>query len=576
MCVCAGSPSRVTGEEYVAFVVVFAFAVSLERKVCPLRRHAPFRRLGRRTRRGRWHGIGAGSGGTDARAGYRSAAGRRDDRRAEEESRKGKNRWKKGAGGGRTRHARAERGAAGGAAGEAGTKPGLNLDVPASTGSRLGLTPLETPASIEVIPGSTIRKRGQQNINEAVTQNATGFTSAAAPGNGGSALAVRGFVGHSSVMRLYDGTRLFLGNGTITFPFDTWSAERIEVLRGPASVMYGEGAIGGVINVVPKKPTDYFTAEGEVGLSTDGQKRFGVGAGGPVNDRVSYRLDASGIQSDGWLDQEGNYSSLALSGALAYRATDDLKFTVSHDYGYQKPLRYFGTPLVNGSIPDSLRGKNYNVRDGKISYLDNWTQFKTEWSPTDWFQIRNVAYRITSERHWRNVEGYAYNSATQMIDRPVGNAVEILHGTDQIGNRTDAMFRTLLPGGAKNAFVAGFEVNHINHGRDNNNPFPGAPSVDPYQPNGGYFPRSTQTTPEYDARLDQYALFAENNLTVSKELSVIAGIRLDQPTVARVHHRIASEAYERSSSTSPGVPARSTPQSRTWLSMGNTRPASIP
>ena len=218
---------------------------------------------------------------------------------------------------------------------------------------------------------------------------------------------------------------------------------------------------------------------------------------------------------------------------------------MSHDYGYQKPLRYFGTPLVNGSIPDSVRDKNYNVRDGKISYLDNWTQFKTEWSPTDWFQIRNVAYRITSERHWRNVEGYAYNSATQMIDRPVGNAVEILHGTDQIGNRTDAMFRTLLPGGAKNAFVAGFEVNRINHGRDNNNPFPGAPSVDPYQPNGGYFPRSTQTTPEFDARLDQYALFAENHLTVSKELSVIAGIRLDQPTVARVHHRIASEAYER-------------------------------
>ena len=78
-----------------------------------------------------------------------------------------------------------------------------------------------------------------------------------------------------------------LGNGTVTFPFDTWSAERIEVLRGPASVLYGEGAIGGVINVVPKKPTDYFTAEGEVGLTHRRTKRFGVGAGGPVNDRVS-------------------------------------------------------------------------------------------------------------------------------------------------------------------------------------------------------------------------------------------------------------------------------------------------
>jgi len=436
-----------------------------------------------------------------------------------------------------------------GSTGTGGSKPGLNLDVPASTSSRLGLTPLETPASIEVVPGSTIRKRGQQSIHEAVTQNATGFTSAAAPGNGGSALAARGFVGHSSVMRLYDGTRLFLGNGTITFPFDTWSAERIEVLRGPASVMYGEGAIGGVVNVVPKKPTDFFTAEGEVGLNTNGEKRFGVGAGGPASDRLSYRFDASGTQSDGWLDQEGDYSSLALSGAVAYRATDDLKFTLSHDYGNQKPMRYFGTPLINGKVPNSLRDKSYNVRDGKISYLDHWTQFKTEWNPTDWFQLRNVAYRITSDRHWRNVEGFTYNPATQMIDRPPGSAVEIILGTDQIGNRTDATFRTVLPGGAKNAFVAGFEVNRIHHGRDNNlfpsGNFPGAAPVDPYDPDGGYFPRDNPTTPEYDARLDQYAVFAENHLELSKELSVIAGIRLDAPTVTRMYSRGGTGTYER-------------------------------
>ncbi|KWT69460.1 Outer membrane vitamin B12 receptor BtuB [Hyphomicrobium sulfonivorans] len=428
--------------------------------------------------------------------------------------------------------------------GDGDTRPGLNLDAPATTSSRLGLTPLETPASVEVIPGSTTRQRGQQNVNEAVTQNATGFTSAASPGNGGTSLVARGFAGHSSVMRLYDGTRLFLGNGTITFPFDTWSAERIEVLRGPASVMYGEGAIGGAINVVPKKPTDYFAAEGEVGFNTNGERRFGLGVGGPASDRISYRFDASGTQSDGWLQQEGDYSSLALSGAVAFRATDDLKFTLSHDYGYQKPMRYFGTPLVNGKIPASLRDKNYNVRDSKISYIDHWTQFKTEWNPTEWFQLRNVTYRITSERHWRNVEGFQYNPGTGMIDRPDGNALVILHGTDQIGTRTDATFRSELPGGMKNAFVAGFELNRINHGRDNNSPYGNTGPVDPFNPVLGYFPDNPPTTAEYDARLDQYAVFAENHLEVSKELSIIAGIRFDQPTVSRVHHRNAREAYK--------------------------------
>ncbi len=156
--------------------------------------------------------------------------------------------------------------------GQGATKPGLNLDVPDQTGSRLGLTPLETPASIEVIPGVTIRERGQTSVVDAVTQNATGFTSTASPGNGGTSLGTRGFIGHGSVMQLYDGTRMYVGAETLTFPFDTWSAARIEVLRGPASVLYGEGAIGGVINVVPKKPTDYFTHEAEVAYGTDATK----------------------------------------------------------------------------------------------------------------------------------------------------------------------------------------------------------------------------------------------------------------------------------------------------------------
>src|SRR5690606_22900886 len=110
--------------------------------------------------------------------------------------------------------------------------------------------------------------------------------------------------------------RLYVGSGTVTFPFDTWSAERIEVLRGPASVLYGEGAIGGVINVVPKKPTDYFTHEAEVAIGTNATKRFGIGSGGPISDTLAYRFDASGIKSDGWFDEGGEFSSLAVSGAL--------------------------------------------------------------------------------------------------------------------------------------------------------------------------------------------------------------------------------------------------------------------
>ncbi|MBX4377931.1 TonB-dependent receptor plug domain-containing protein, partial [Mycobacterium tuberculosis] len=78
------------------------------------------------------------------------------------------------------------------------------------------------------------------------------------PGNGLSALSSRGFTDGASVMRLYDGLRQYGGVG-ITFPFDTWSIERIEVLRGPAAARYGSGASGGVVNIITKRPTGDLT-----------------------------------------------------------------------------------------------------------------------------------------------------------------------------------------------------------------------------------------------------------------------------------------------------------------------------
>ncbi len=83
-----------------------------------------------------------------------------------------------------------------------------------------------------------IRERGDTTMQEAVTR-ATGITAAGTPGDGSSALASRGFAGHSSVMQLYDGTRLYVGAGTMTFPTDTWLLDRVEVMRGPASALYG-------------------------------------------------------------------------------------------------------------------------------------------------------------------------------------------------------------------------------------------------------------------------------------------------------------------------------------------------
>jgi iron complex outermembrane recepter protein len=428
--------------------------------------------------------------------------------------------------------------AAGGAAGEGVSKPGLNLDVPASTGSRLNMTPLETPASVEIIPGATIQERRQTSVSQAVTQNATGFTSSASPGNGDTGLATRGFNGHGSVMQLYDGTRLYVGAGTVTFPFDTWSAERIEVLRGPASVLYGEGAIGGVINVVPKKPTDYFTHEALVAIGTDATRRFGVGSGGPISDQLAYRIDASGVQSDGWIDHDhGEFSSLALSGAVSYKPIKDLKLTLSHDQAYRSPVSYWGTPLINGVIPDSIRFKSFNIQDHDTNFVDSWTQLKTEWTPTKWFSLSNISYRLATDRHWHNVETYDYQETGLNAGKVKRTSyTEVAHDQEQYGNRMDATLRANLGGGVKNELVVGFDVNRIAFVSTSNSGATPVPEsyVDAYNPEPGWFIMNPPGNgPRTGTVTRQYSLFAEDRLELSKELALVAGIRLDKPTLNR-------------------------------------------
>ncbi|ABE37938.1 TonB-dependent siderophore receptor [Rhodopseudomonas palustris BisB5] len=424
----------------------------------------------------------------------------------------------------------------------ASAAPTFNLGAPASSASRLNLTPLQTPASVEIIKSETIAERGQRNVIDAVTQNATGFTASPQPGNGGLSFTTRGFAGNGTVMSLYDGTRMYVGAGTMTFPFDTWTAQRIEVLRGPASVMYGEGAIGGAINVISKKPLAVQRNEAEISLDTNLTRRLAVDSGGPINPNVTYRLAAIGNMSDGWVDRD-NTSNVAVSGSVRVQAADNLAFTLSEDYADRSPSRYFGTPLVGGRLDESLRFQNYNVGDAGIRYRDNWTQLKTEWDVSDSVSVKNVSYYLSSHRHWKNVESYAFSPTTGNINR--NSYIEIFHDQEQIGSRTDATFRGHLFGLA-NQFVAGFDVNRIAFTSTNNSPYAGASSVSRFNFDPGAFLPVSPTRPGFHTLTTQYGVFAENRLSLTDQLAVVTGIRSDQPTVERTDFLTPSASFEKS------------------------------
>src|SRR5690606_3735822 len=117
---------------------------------------------------------------------------------------------------------------------------GRPLEFKAEVTGRLGLTEREIPATIDVLTQDDLQLQGVRSAIEAMNA-APGVASGNLPGSVGS-VSMRGF--HRAVNYLYDGVRLAT-SGTEMRNWDAWSFERIEVIKGPASVTSGEGALAG-------------------------------------------------------------------------------------------------------------------------------------------------------------------------------------------------------------------------------------------------------------------------------------------------------------------------------------------
>lgn len=416
------------------------------------------------------------------------------------------------------------------------------LKTPNNAGSRLSLTALETPGSVSSLTGSEVRRRGDQTVQEAVSRS-SGVIAIGTPGDGGTALSARGFTGQGSVMQLYDGTRMYSAMGTVTMPVDTWSIERIDVLRGPASVLYGEGATGAVINVIPKKPF-----EGEIenhlrlGYGSDDTQQTALDSGGSLTDQLSYRLNLNQLRSNGWIDR-GESDGVFVSGALRWQTDDGITFTLSHDAGNQRPMNYFGVPLIDGRFHEGLREKNYNIHDDKQQYDDQWTRLNTEWQISNDVISNNELYYLKSRRRWQNSENFNWDSTAQQLTRSGYYAIK--HDQEQVGDRQTFTFKHRILG-LDSQSVMGIDLNRIRFKLTNNSPYddltPSGDPVDLYHPQYAAFHSASTYSSLFKSTTRQASVFGENRTQLTENLAVVTGVRRDYVDIDREALRDDSRA----------------------------------
>ncbi|CAB3693408.1 TonB-dependent receptor [Achromobacter pestifer] len=214
------------------------------------------------------------------------------------------------------------------------------------TGTRLGTSVLETPASVDVVEGAIMRRR-QPGIN--LSEGLAGVPGLQIQNRQNYAqdlqISSRGFGARSTFgvrgVRLYvDGIPATMPDGQgQTSNIDIGSIDRVEVLRGPFSALYGNSS-GGVIQVYTEDgaPPPTLSASGWGG--SDGTWRYGVKASGGRTDGFDYVLDATRFTTDGYRDHSAARKNLA-NAKLGLQWDDASRLTIvvnSVDLKAQDPL----------------------------------------------------------------------------------------------------------------------------------------------------------------------------------------------------------------------------------------------
>lgn len=420
--------------------------------------------------------------------------------------------------------------------------------------SRLGLTVREMPASVEVITQDVIERRGARSLDEAL-RGAVGIT----PGGNAtspSQASTRGFTS-GFVTYLYDGNRISVPTMSGRTQ-DSWNYERIEVLKGPASIMYGEGAIGGAINFVTKRP-DRSSPVSEALLSygSFGTWRAGFGINRPIGETSALRVDYSHQKTDGYVDRnKQQYDNLTM--ALTTALVRDVTLDLSLDYLKDDIKSYQGTPLVPRSfaveptsvVTDStgrvvdrrLAFKNYNTDDAVMASDSMWARAKLGWQISPEWKLRNELSYYTADRRWRNSESYAFTAPQQLTRDLVG----VTHDHRVLTNRLDLTHSGKLAG-MRNRFVTGFEYTKTDFATDrrfsNGSPAANAAlTIDVLNPVYGSYEEFSNNPALYSGagnrtnfqtRIPALALFAEDALSLDEKWTVVAGVRQDRVTLER-------------------------------------------
>jgi len=256
----------------------------------------------------------------------------------------------------------------------------------ATTATKTDTPLMQTPMSVKVVPQQVLKDQQVITVDQAL-RNVSGAVSGA---GGAGTFFLRGF-GNFNLYR--DG---FLNQSQWTHTEDLANVERVEVLKGPGSILYGRTEPGGLVNFVTKQPLDtpYYSLRQQFG-SFD-LYRTNVDVTGPITDdsNLAYRFNL-GYQSNNTFQEFGGNERLMVAPTLRWRIDDRTTSTFKIEYSDIKENGIGRVPLMGNRpapIPRSLNLSDpWNFQEDEYLLLSMNTEhyFNDDWKLRHRFNFSN-------------------------------------------------------------------------------------------------------------------------------------------------------------------------------------------
>ncbi|MDH2342767.1 TonB-dependent siderophore receptor [Bradyrhizobium sp. SSUT77] len=394
--------------------------------------------------------------------------------------------------------------------------------MPSATTLRSGASPLDTSQAVNIVPAQVLKDQLPRNIDDALI-NISGITQTNTLAGSQDAVIRRGFGDNRDGSIMRNGMPLVQGRS-----FNS-AVESVEVLKGPASLLYGIMDPGGIVNTISKRPELY--QHGSVTLLGSAFSASKTGADGlldvtgPIGDQgLAYRFIGYGVSEDYWRNF-GRHREMLVAPSLAWYGQDT---TVQLNYEH----REFIYPFDRGTAFNPVTKAPLAVPTTRR--LDE--PFNNTWGTSDLMQA-SVEHRFNQD--WKLYAGYSYNtetfSANQLritgINFTTGVETRSNDGTqDSLSNAsygTSYISGGFWLGNMRNDVVFGGDGQYRTIYRDTLIRQT-TPAFNVYNPVYGLIGPGTTAVATDSAQTDklgQWSLFFQDTLHLTERFALVGGVR---------------------------------------------------